>query len=79
MQIYYRESPAPATYDEDATIFVYSRVGGRKESFPADALSRSSIDQLLLDDELCDVHNETAVTIQFADRSLEDLQLQEVS
>ena len=67
------------TYDEDATIFVHGRVGGRKESFAADALSRFSMDQPSLDDELCNVHNEAAVKSQFADKSLEDLQLQEVS
>ena len=47
-------------------------MGGRKESFAADALSRSSIDQLLLDYVMF-------IKIQFADKSLEDLQLQEVS
>ena len=50
-----------------------------KDHLAADALSRFPVDQPSLDDELCDVHAEAAVKIQFADESVEDLQLQEVS
>ena len=50
-----------------------------KDHLAADALSRFPVDQPSLDDELCDVHTEAAVKIQFADKSVEDLQLQEVS
>ena len=50
-----------------------------KDHLAADALSRFPVDQPSLDDELCDVHAEAAVKIQFADKSVEDLQLQEVS
>lgn len=50
-----------------------------KDQLAADVLSRFPVDQPPLDDELCDVHAEAAVKIQFADKSVEDLQLQEVS
>lgn len=54
-------------------------MGERKGSFGSDALSRFPVDQPSLGDELCDVHIEAAVKIQFADKSVEDLQLHEVS
>jgi len=43
----------------------------------ADALSRFPVDEPSLDDELCNIHAEAAVKIQFADKSVEDLQLHE--
>lgn len=42
-------------------------------------LYRFPVNQPSLDDELCDVHIEAAVKIQFADKTVEDLQLNQVS
>ena len=49
-----------------------------KDHLAADALSRFPVYQASLDDELCDIHAEAVVKIQFADKSIEDLQLHEV-
>ena len=49
-----------------------------KDHLAADALSRFPVDQLSLDDELCDTNTEAAVNFQFADRLIEHLQLHEV-
>ena len=49
-----------------------------KDHFAADALSCFPVDRPSLDDELCDVHTEAALKIRFADKSVEDLPLQEV-
>lgn len=50
-----------------------------KVHLAADALSRFPVDQPSLDDELCEAHAEAAVHVHFADKSIEDLQLHEVS
>ena len=49
-----------------------------KDHLVADALSRFPVDQPALDDELCDTHTEAAVSMQFGDKLIEDLQLHEV-
>jgi len=49
-----------------------------KDHLAADALSRFPVDEPSLDDELCNIHAEAAVKIQFADKSVEDQQLHEI-
>ena len=46
-----------------------------KSHLAADALSHFPVDQPPIDDELCESHSETAVNTHFADKSMEDLQL----
>ena len=44
-----------------------------KDHLAADTLLRCPVDQLSLDDELCEAHAKAAVHVHFADKSIEEL------